>query len=202
MSSLMVFGFDAAVNANILNWVHIAVVGENLTGVSDVNYREEDLDDNADILQNVATDGSALDLSEVRRVADYPRLLAHSLAVYPLGRPEFSINFDGQYDFTSYWKSDEDGDNRIDKHVRMLFGGSGEYIVGPVPIRVGGYWDQRGPSADDNRGYVSAGSGFIKPAQLGGVGVDAGIGFRQQVTGPNLETYIGAHVGIRFRPDL
>jgi len=197
-----VFGFDAAITANIVNWVHVAVVGENLTGVSSVNYREEDLGNPDDILEGVANDGSTLDLSEVKRVADYPRLVAHSIAVYPLGKSNFSLNFDGQYDFTSYWKSDDNGDNKIDKHIRLMYGGSGEYIVGPVPIRLGGYWDGRGPSRDDNRGYVSAGTGFIKPAKLGGVGIDAGIGFTQQVTGEDLETYIGAHIGISFRPDL
>lgn len=196
------FGFDAAITINILNWVRIGLVGENLTGVSQVAYRPERVDEPDAILPTTATDGSPLDVSELSPLADYQRSFAHSIAVYPLGKPNFSLNFDGYYDFTSYWKGDANEDNKIDEHVRLTYGGSGEFIVGPVPIRVGGYWDGRGPGADDNRGYVSAGTGFIKPAAVGGVGVDAGIGFTQQVTGDDLETYIGAHVGLRFRPDL
>ncbi len=133
-------------------------------------------------------------ISAVRRLSDYPRMLSHGLAVFPTANPGFSLNFDGQYDFTSY--KDED-------HVRLVFGGSGEFVAGPVPIRLGGFWDGRGKDPGDDRGYVTGGLGFIRPAQVGGAGVDVGVGVRQQVTGDQpLDTYIGVNIGLRLHPDL
>ena len=84
-----------------------------------------------------------------------------------------------------------------------MYGGGVEFVAGPVPIRVGGSWDQRGPSADDDRAYVGAGAGYVQNAGEGGVGWEVGLGFSQQVSGPRqLDTIIGAHLGLRLRPQL
>jgi hypothetical protein len=189
---LNAFGLDLAMGINLLNYVRLTVVAENLTGNNKPAWTEDDPIE----LEGIAVeDGSELDFDNVRRVSDYPLTLSHGVAVFPLATPDFSINFDGTYDFTSFRDQE--------KHTRMKFGGSGEFILKVVPIRVGGYWDGRGKGKSDDRGYVSAGTGFIKPAQLGGVGVDLGVGFSQQVTGPGpLDTIIGVNIGIRLRPDL
>jgi hypothetical protein len=96
-----------------------------------------------------------LDRSRVSLVADYARSLSHGLAVFPTGDPGFSLNFDGTYDFTSYW-----WDNH---HTRMVFAGGAEYTVrNLVPLRLGGYWDGRGRGKDDDRGYIAGGIGFFR----------------------------------------
>jgi hypothetical protein len=37
---------------------------------------------------------------------------------------------------------------------------------------------------------------------VGGVGVDVGFGFTQQVSGPFKDTVIGFNLGLRIHPDL
>ncbi|RMG94594.1 MAG: hypothetical protein D6705_15760 [Deltaproteobacteria bacterium] len=195
------FGLDMAVGVNFAGWAALHVVGNNLVGSHGPAYtcdptkvgctasqRELSLD-------GIDADPATIDHNTVSRLSDYPLLLGHGLAVFPLHNPNFSINFDGTYDFTSYRESD--------KKVRMTYGGSAEFIAGPVPIRAGSYWDSMGPGKADDRVYVTGGLGYVKPAKLGGVGVDVGIGVRQQVAGfgPK-ETFLAFHVGLRIRPDL
>jgi len=191
---LNTFGLDAAVALNFRDFVHLSVVGYNLIGPNDPAWTEDEPVE----LENVsAADDLNANPEGLRRIADYPRSLGHGLAVFPLGRPNFSLNLDATYDFTSYWAQD--------KWTRITVNAGGEFVAGPVPIRVGGWWDRRGPGPDDDRGYVSAGLGYIKPAPMGGAGVDIGVGFAQQVTGgtqAKLDTVFSINIGIRLRPDI
>jgi hypothetical protein len=152
--------------------------------------RELDLD-GAD-----AAPGS-IDTGTVSPVTDFPLTFEHGLSVFPLHTPDFSLNFDGVYDFSTY---------HFQKHTRMLFGGSAEFVLGPVPLRFGTQWDGRGKSGQDDRLYIAGGLGYVRPAKEGGVGVDIGAGVRQQVTGPGLggqlETVISVNLGLRIRPNL
>ena len=199
---LNAFGLDASTTLNIAGWVKLAVVGENLTGEhlpawtegGDQTYAGQDFVEGLEGIALLPGTEQDVNFSAVRRLSDYPRMLSHGLSVFPTNNPGFSLNFDGQYDFTSY---------KDENHLRLVYGGSGEFIAGPVPIRLGGFWDGRGPDAGDDRGYVTGGLGFIKPAQVGGGGVDIGVGFRQQVSGDQpLDTYIGVNIGLRLHPDL
>jgi hypothetical protein len=191
------FGLDAAVALNLLDWAKIAVVGYNLFGPNPP-ARGDDTTVTND-LEGVATaDPPNFNSENLRRVSDYPRSLGHGLAIFPLRNPNFSLNVDATYDFTSYWTDD-------DKFTRITVNAGGEFVAGPVPIRLGGWWDSRGRGNVDDRGYVSAGLGFIRPAPLGGVGVDFGVGFAQQVTGSDrqlLDTIVGINIGLRLQPDL
>lgn len=193
------FGLDLATTVSILQWARVSVTGENLVGVDAVPWTSETTE-----LPGVATfEGVPLDFSKIPRISGAPRTLTHSLAVFPLGDMRLSLNVDGVYDFTSYWETDDNGDGKADKHTRLMYGGSVEFVAGPVPIRVGGSWDQRGPAADDDRAYVGAGAGYVQNAGDGGVGWEVGLGFSQQVSGPRqLDTIIGLHVGLRLRPQL
>lgn len=190
------FGLDVALAINLLDWAKIAVVGYNLFGP---NKPARGDDTSEGELSGIAIgDPPNLNTANLRRLADYQRSLGHGLAIFPLHNPNFSLNVDATYDFTSYWTAD-------DKFTRITVNAGGEFIAGPVPIRVGGWWDSRGRGSADDRGYVSAGLGFIKPARLGGVGVDFGVGFAQQVTGAErvkLDTILSVNLGIRIRPDL
>lgn len=197
---LNAFGLDVAISLNILDFVRIAAVGYNLTGPHVPAWTEEGLADGDIELEGVAADETNPDYNpeNLRRISDYPRSFAHGLAVFPLRNMNFSLNLDATYDFTSYWTPD-------DRWTRITVNAGGEFVAGPVPIRLGGWWDRRGRGAEDDRGYVSAGLGFIRPAPLGGVGVDIGVGFAQQVTGSpqrKLDTILGVNIGIRLRPDL
>jgi len=191
------FGLDAAIALNILDWARIAVVGYNLFGPNPPARTDEELSE-VDGLETAPepnfNDGN------LRRVSDYQRSLGHGLAIFPLRNPNFSLNIDATYDFTSYY---DDGDD--DRFTRITVNAGGEFVAGPVPIRLGGWWDSRGRGGSDDRGYVSAGLGFIKPAAIGGVGVDVGAGFAQQVTGSpakQLDTIISINIGLRLHPDL
>lgn len=192
-----VFGLDAALALNIFDYAKVAVVGYNLVAPNPPARDTEAVES----IDGIATaDPPNFNLGNLPRLSDYPRSLGHGLAIFPLGRPGFSINVDATYDFTSYW---DDGDD--DKWTRITVNGGAEFIAGPVPIRVGGWWDSRDRGGGDDRGYVSGGLGFIKPAALGGVGVDVGVGFAQQVAGSpraQLDTILSFNVGLRLRPDL
>ncbi len=194
------FGLDLAVGVNLAGWAAVHGVATNVVGnhppaftcLEDTGCAAErrELE-----LTGVDVDLTTVNHNTVSRVSDYPLMLGHGVSVFPLRKPIFSINFDGTYDFTSYWKPD--------KHTRLQYGGSAEYIVGPVPIRIGSYWDSMGPTRNDDRVFVTGGVGYIKPAKLGGMGVDVGFGFRQQVAGQGpTETVLGLHLGLRIRPDL
>lgn len=192
---LNAFGLDVAVALNLLDWAKVAVVGYNLVGVSTPARSDTPTTE----LPGIAVDDDPqFNDTELRRIADYPRMLAHGLAVFPLRNPNFSLNIDATYDFTSYMKEDN-------KWTRITVNAGGEFVAGPVPIRLGGWWDSRGRTHDDDRGYVSAGLGYIKPAELGGIGVDFGVGFAQQVTGSigrDLDTILSVNIGLRLQPNL
>ncbi|KIG11680.1 hypothetical protein DB30_02870 [Enhygromyxa salina] len=189
------FGLDAAVAINLLDWVRIGIVGYNLFGPSAPARTEDPITE----IPGIGTDDEPqINDTNLRPVSDYPRSLGHGLAIFPLHNPNFSLNVDATYDFTSYRETQ-------DQWTRITVNAGGEFVAGPVPIRVGGWWDSRGRGNADDRGYVSAGLGFIRPAALGGVGVDFGVGFAQQVTGSiprELDTIFSVNLGIRLRPDL
>lgn len=200
---LNAFGLDTSIAINFADWARVTVIGYNLVGAKDPSYTDDDplnlegvgmAEDPMVDPDDPPFEGAPLNVSNVRRVSDYPRSLAHGLAVFPLRHPNFSLNFDGTYDFSSYW--DEN------KFIRYTLGGSAEFVAGPVPIRAGSYFDSRGPTNDDNRVYVTGGLGFIHVPNKGGAGVDVGVGFSRQVAGPNPETFIGVNVGVRLHPDL
>jgi hypothetical protein len=192
---LNTFGLDAAIAINLVDWAKIAVVGYNLVGANKPARTDTPTTD----LPGVAVDTDPqFNDSNLRRLADYPRSLGHGFAVFPLRNPNFSLNIDATYDFTSFRTQD-------DKWTRITVNAGGEFVAGPVPIRIGGWWDSRGRTHDDDRGYVSAGLGYIRPAELGGVGVDIGVGFAQQVTGSitrELDTMLSINIGLRLQPNL
>lgn len=194
---LNTFGLDVAVAINLLDWARIGVVGYNLFGPNVPARSEEPVTEIPGYEQDVNEDPQ-FNATNLRPVADYPRSLGHGLAVFPLRNPNFSLNVDATYDFTSYRETQ-------DQWTRITVNAGGEFVAGPVPIRLGGWWDSRGRGNTDDRGYVSAGLGFIRPATLGGVGVDIGVGFAQQVTGSitrELDTVLSINIGLRLRPDL
>jgi len=190
MRRLNAFGLDTSVTLNILGLVGISAIVNNVTGnhppafTADRTVRLDGVDE---------LDNPTVDHDTLPALSEYPLTFEHALAVFPLRRADFSLNFDGVYDFTTYSTLD---------HVRLLYGGSAEYVLGPVPIRFGTLWDGRGPEEGDERFYISGGVGFVKPAKVGGAGIDAGFSFRQQVTGPMKETFLGFNLGIRLHPDL
>jgi hypothetical protein len=186
---LSAFGLDVSTTVNLAGWAALSVMGTNLTG----NHSPAYTDDRPIELTDVDAMAGTIDAGTVPELSDYPLTVEHGLAVFPLHNPDFSLNFDGVYDFTSY---------RFEKHTRLMYAGSAEYVLGPVPIRFGTLWDGRGKGKDDDRLYVSGGVGFVKPAKPGGVGMDASFGFRQQVTGEAKDTFLGLNLGIRIHPDL
>lgn len=180
------FGLDAAMTISFRQYVTVSVVGQNLTGpappATTLNL--------APLVFNPLT----LDRSRVSPVSDYPRTLAHALAVFPTRSAGFSLNFDGLYDFTSYRTT-------ADKFTRMVFAGGAEYTIrNIVPLRIGGSWDSRGRGTADDRGYIAFGLGFTRPATKGSVGFDLGVGFSRQITGPNPETVLGINLGLLLNP--
>lgn len=187
---LNAFGLDASITANFAGWAGLTVTGTNLTGNNDPAFTDE-----RDVrLENVGMmEDTEIDHGTVSELSDYPLGVGFGAAVFPLHHPDFSINFDGTYDFSSY---------RFEDHIRMTYGGSAEFVAGPVPLRFGTVWDSRGKGKDDDRVYVAGGIAYVKPPAVGGVGVDVGLGFTQQVAGPNKETILGFNVGIRIHPDL
>jgi hypothetical protein len=187
---LNAFGLDASATLNFAGWAALTVVGTNLTG----NHSAPFTDERSVRLRDVGmAEGAEIDHGHLSQLSDYPLGLAHGVSVFPLHHPNFSLNFDGTYDFTTY---------DFQNHVRMTYGGSAEFVVGPVPIRFGTVWDGRGRGRDDDRVYVAGGVAFVRPPPMGGVGVDVGFGFAQQVSGPLKETILGFNLGIRIHPDL
>lgn len=186
---LNAFGLDISSSVNFAGWAVASVMANNLTG----NHNPAFTDERDIELVNVEAMEGTIDHNTVSAVSDYPLTVEHGLAVFPLHSPNFSLNFDGVYDFTSY---------RFEDHTRLLYAGGAEYVLGPVPLRVGTLWDGRGKGGDDDRWHVSGGVGFVKPAKPGGVGVDVGFGFRQQVSGLGRDTFLGFNLGIRLHPDL
>lgn len=180
------FGLDAAMTVSFRQYVTVSVVGQNLAGptppATTLNL--------APLVYNPLT----LDRSRVSPLSDYPRSVAHALAVFPTRSPGFSINVDGLYDFTTYRTS-------ADKFTRMVFAGGVEYTIrNLVPLRIGGSWDSRGRGNADDRGYIAFGLGFQRPPTKGSVGFDLGVGFSRQIAGPNPETMLGINLGLLINP--
>lgn len=186
---LNAFGLDASATSNFAGWAAVSVVATNLVG----NHAPSYTDERAVELTNIDAVDGTFTRGELGELSDYPLGVAHGLSVFPLRRPMLSINFDGTYDFSTY---------KFEDHVRTTYGGSAEFIAGPVPLRFGSYWDSRGKGSDDDRVFVAGGVAYVKNAKVGGAGVDVGVGFRQQVTGPQKDTVIGLNIGLRLHPDL
>lgn len=186
---LSAFGLDAAIEVSFRAWVQLAVTGYNLVGPHEPAWTEEQPLQ----LTSLAIAADSLNVRQIDRVSAYPRMLSHGLAVFPTQSPDFSINFDGSYDFTSFRNQD---------FTRMTFAAGGEYVIRNIPIRLGGYWDSRGRGKEDDRGYISFGLGYVQPASPGKLGIDVGLGVNRQITGLNPETFLGVHVGMRIHPDI
>jgi len=190
---LSAFGLDTSITLNFKGWAAVSAIGNNLVG----NHPPAFTADRELKLSAAGAASGTVDTGTVSPISDFPLTFEHGLSVFPLHTPDFSLNFDGVYDFSTY---------HFEKHTRMLFGGSAEFVLGPVPLRFGTQWDGRGKSSLDDRIYVAGGLGYIRPPKEGGVGVDIGAGFRQQVTGPGLggqlETVISVNLGLRIRPNL
>ncbi len=188
---LNAFGLDTSLTVNFAGWVGLSVMANNVTGNTPPPYTDERDLRGLDTVGLV--EGAAVNYDRLPELSEYALTFEHGVSVFPLRRPDLSLNFDGIYDFTTF---------KFEDHTRLQFGGSAEYILGPVPIRFGTLWDGRGLGGDDDRFYLSGGIGYVKPAKVGGVGLDAGFSFRQQVTGPNKDTFLGLNLGIRIHPDL
>ena len=186
---LNAFGLDISATSNLAGWAALSVVATNVVG----NHPPAYTDDREIRLTGLPVQEGSFTRGELSELSDYPLTVAHGLSVFPLHRLDFSINFDGTYDFTTYAHED---------HVRLTYGGSAEFVAGPVPLRFGSYWDSRGKGDDDDRVFVAGGVAYVKPAKVGGVGVDVGFGFRQQVAGPQKDTVLGFNLGLRLHPDL
>jgi hypothetical protein len=181
------FGLDLAATLSLFRAVSVSVIGYNLTGPAPPATTLN--------LAPIIYDPATLDRRRVSPVSDYARSLSHAVAVFPTRSPGFSINFDGTYDFTSYWLASDD------KYTRMIFAGGAEYSVRDiVPIRVGGYWDSRGRGKADDRGYIALGVGYTRAPPKGSVGFDLGFGFSRQITGPNPDTRLGVTLGLLLNP--
>jgi len=187
---LNAFGLDASLTVNFAGWAALGLVGTNLTGNNAPAYTDE-----REIrLENVnQLEGSTIDHGTLSEVADYPLGFAWGASVFPLHHPDFSINADGFHDFSSF---------KFENYTRLVYGGSAEFVAGPVPIRFGTIWDSRGKGKKDDRVFVSGGIAYVRPPPVGSVGVDVGFGFSQQVMGPDKETVIGFNLGLRIHPDL
>ena len=182
----LAFGLDLALSFSARRYVTLSVVSQNLVGpatpATDLN-----------LAPYVIADGS-LSRARVSPISDYPRSVAHGLAVFPTRKPGFSINFDGMYDFTSYR-----ADN---KYTRMVFSGGAEYTIrDAVPLRIGGYWDSHGRGTDDDRGYIAFGGGYFASPGKGQVGLNFGLGFSRQITGPSPDTVLALTLGVLLNPN-
>lgn len=187
------FGLDTSLTLNFKGWAGVSAIANNVVGNNSPAFTDErGLD-----LAEADAEPSSIDTGTVSEIADFPLTFEHGLSVFPLHTPDFSLNFDGVYDFSSY---------HFENHTRTLYGGSAEFVLGPVPLRVGTQWDSRGKGKQDDRIYVGGGLGYVRQPKQGGVGVDIGAGVRQQVSGPGLggqrETVISINIGLRIRPDL
>lgn len=190
---LSAFGLDTSMTLNFKGWAAVSALGNNLVGNHPPAFTaDRELD-----LSGAGAAAGSVDPGTVSPLSDFPLTFEHGLSVFPLHTPDFSLNFDGVYDFTTF---------KHEKHTRTVLGGSAEFVLGPVPLRFGTQWDGRGKSSTDDRIYVAGGLGYVRAPKDGGVGVDIGAGVRQQVSGPGLggqlETVISVNLGLRIRPNL
>lgn len=188
---LNAFGLDTSIAVNLGGWVGLTAMANNVTGNTQPAYTDERDIRSLDTVGLI--EGSEVNYDKLPELSEYALTFEHGVSVFPLRTPDFSLNFDGIYDFTTF---------KFEDHTRLQFAGSAEYVLGPVPLRFGTLWDDRGAGSEDNRFYVAGGLGFVRPAKVGGVGIDAGFSFRQQVAGPNKDTFLGLNIGIRIHPDL
>jgi len=186
---LNTFGLDVSGTLHILGWIALSVTGTNLVGSYPPPYTAT----HPLNLTHLPAQAGSIDPGTLSSVSGYPLTVTHGLAIFPLHNHKLSLNFDGVYDFTTYDSDD---------YVRKIYGGSAEFVAGPVPIRAGAHWDSRSEDSDDDRVYVAGGLGFARPAKLGSVGFEVGVGFRQQVTGPDLETVLAFQVALLLHPDI
>ncbi len=186
---LNAFGLDTALSINIAGFAALSVLGLNVVG----NHAPAFTDDRTISLEGLPVTDGTVNHRNLTEVSDYPLTVVHGLSVFPLRSPTLSLNFDGTYDFTSF---------SFEDHTRLTYGGSAEFIAGPVPLRFGTIWDNRGKGSEDDRIYVAGGVAYAKNARPGGMGVDIGFGFQQQVSGPKRETILGLNLGLRLHPDL
>ncbi|HET6583535.1 MAG TPA: hypothetical protein VFG69_08805 [Nannocystaceae bacterium] len=189
-SKLNAFGLDVSLTANFAGWAALALTATNLTGNKAAPYTDER---DVRISGIEREEGGEIDHGTLQEVSEYPLAFGWGASVFPLHHLDFSLNVDGFHDFTSY---------RFEKATRLVYGGSAEYVAGPVPIRFGAKWDSRGKGKKDDRIYVSGGLAYVRPPPVGSVGVDVGFGFQQQVSGDHKETIIGLNLGLRIHPDL
>lgn len=189
---LSTFGLDMSTTVNFAGWAAVSGMVNNIVG----NHPPPFTDERELELGDAGAQEGTVDSGTVAEISDFPFTIEHGLSVFPLHHPDFSLNFDGMYDLSSY---------RFEDHTRTSLGGSAEFVLGPVPLRFGTLWDGRGKGRDDDRVYVAGGVAYIKPAKQGGMGVDLGMGIRQQVTGPALgdrrETVLSFNLGLRLWPD-
>lgn len=186
---LSAFGLDLSMTANLAGWAAIAVVATNLTGFSKPSFT----DDSDVSLVDVGATAGTIRYKSLSELAEYPLGVAWGVSVFPLHKIDFSINADGYYDFSTF---------KFEKVTRNVYGGSAEFVAGPVPLRFGTTYDSRGRGKADDRVFVSGGIAYVRQAPLGSVGVDIGFGFSQQVKGPLKETILGLNLGLRLNPDL
>lgn len=181
----LAFGLDLAMSLSFRQYATVSIVAQNLAGPAPPATTLN--------LAPLVYDPLTLRRGRISPVSDYPRTLAHALAVFPTRNPGFSLNFDGAYDFTSY--------RAVDGYTRMVFAGGLEYTVrGIVPLRLGGSWDSRGRGKADDRGYLAFGLGFTRPPPKGSVGFDLGLGFSRQIVGPFPETVLAVNLGLLVNP--
>ncbi|TPV93141.1 MAG: hypothetical protein B7733_22075 [Myxococcales bacterium FL481] len=186
---LEAFGLDVSLMFVGGRWLRFVVLADNLSGHHPAPY---------DALRELSLDGverdvdGEIDYHQLRRISEYPLALTHALAVYPLGSTRFSLNVDATYDLASY--ADQG-------RARPIVGGSGEIQLGPIPVRVGSFWDGGGRGRADDRVVVSGGVAYQRDAKPGGWGADMGLAFSQQVSGEHLATVIGVNLGLRLHPD-
>jgi hypothetical protein len=190
---LSTFGLDTSLTINLKGWAAVSAMANNVVGNHPPPFTDaRELD-----LGEAGAVAGSVDSGSVSELSDFPLTFEHGLSVFPLHSPDFSLNFDGVYDFSTY---------HFEKHTRLLYGGSAEFVLGPVPLRVGTQWDGRGSGGEDDRFYVAGGLGYVRPPKEGGVGLDVGAGIRQQVSGPGLggqlETVLSFNLGLRIRPNL
>ncbi|MCA9707519.1 MAG: hypothetical protein KDK70_16825 [Myxococcales bacterium] len=189
---LSTFGLDLSATANLSGWAAVSTTIDNVIG----NHPPAFTDQRALELEGAGAAEGSIDSGTVSEISDFPFAVAHGLSVFPLHHPDFSVNFDGMYDLSSF---------RFEDHTRVTLGGSAEFVAGPVPLRFGTLWDGRGKGKGDDRVYVAGGVAYVRPPKQGGLGVDLGVGVRQQVSGPGLgdrrETVLSFNLGLRIRPD-
>ncbi len=147
---------------SIKQFVNVAVVGQNLIGPAPPATSLK--------LDPFVVAPDSLDRKQVSLLSDFPRTLAHGLAIFPTRQNGFSLNFDGLYDFTSF--------RHQDKYTRMTSPGGAEYTIkgtgAPAPRRLLG---QPRARQAGHRGFIACRIGFVRDAPKRGSASTFGVGF-------------------------